>query len=57
MTCATKGLSWAALIIAAAILAKQNGVSDTSAMLMIGAMLSVFIASRPGRAGCGGYAR
>ena len=57
MTCATKGLSWAALIIAAAILAKQNGVSDTSAMLMIGAMLSVFLASRPGRAGCGGYAR
>lgn len=53
MTCTTKGLAWAAIIITAAYAAKQAGISDTGAMLLIGAMLAAFFATNKRSAGCG----
>ena len=53
MNCTIKGLSWAAITIAAAYVAKQSGMSDTGAMLLIGAMLTAFFSTNKRSASCG----
>ncbi|MBW0144112.1 hypothetical protein [Sphingomicrobium clamense] len=53
MNCTIKGLSWAAITIVAAYVAKQSGMNDTGAMLLIGAMLAAFFATSKRSARCG----
>ena len=53
MTCTIKGLCWAAMTIAAAIAAKQSGMSDSASFAVIAGMLGAFFASNNRSAGCG----
>ena len=53
MNCTIKGLSWAAMIIAAAIVAKESGLSDAASWGVIAGLMGAFFATNNRSASCG----